>query len=176
MFTPDPGICQPPFTSYPPPLPEGEGEMTSPPAHSTWAGVVKGQPPPAVSPGPSPPPSAHLLQLYKDCVARGTWARLIFETKGGEEELSFSCRVQAGAATSKAANEATAAPRASKKQGKKRPANERRRQRARRRRQAWEERRRASAAAGAATATGSSGEVAAESAAPEVAAKEGASA
>jgi hypothetical protein len=39
-----------------------------------------------------------LLQLYKVCVARGTCARLIFETKGGEEELSFSCRVQAGAA------------------------------------------------------------------------------
>jgi hypothetical protein len=105
--------------------------MTSPPAHSTWAGVVKGQPPPAVSPGPSPPTSAHLLQLYKDCVARGPWAGLIFETKVGEEELSFSCRVQAGAATLKAA---TAAPRASKKQGKKRPANERRRERARRRR------------------------------------------
>ncbi len=134
LFTPDPVICQPPFTSYPPPpLPEGEGEMTSPQAHSTWAGAVKGQPPPAVSPGPSPPPSVQLCQLYKDCEARGTWARLIFETKGGEEELSFSCRVQAGAATTKAANKATAAPRASKKHGKKRPANERRRERARRR-------------------------------------------
>ncbi len=125
--------------------------MTSPHAHSTWAGVVKGQPPPAVSPGPSPPSSSHLLQLYKDCVARGTWARLIFETKGGEEELSFSCRVLAGAATSKAANEATAAPRASKKQGKKRPANKRRRERARRRRQAWEERRRWPVASGSAS-------------------------
>jgi hypothetical protein len=65
----------------------------------------------------------------------------------------------------------TAAPRASKKQGKKHPANERRREQARRRRQAWEERRRASAAAVAATATSSSGggaasgEVAAELAA-----------
>ncbi len=60
MFTHDPGICQPPFTSYPPPLPEGEGDMSkdSPHAHSTWAGVVKGQPPPTVSPGFSPPPSA----------------------------------------------------------------------------------------------------------------------
>jgi hypothetical protein len=28
--------------------------MASPPAQVTWAGVVKGQPPPAVSPGPSP--------------------------------------------------------------------------------------------------------------------------
>jgi hypothetical protein len=109
VFTPDPGICQPPFTSYPPPpLPEGEGEMTSPPAHSTWAGVVKGQPPCCFT-WPLPQ-SAHLLQLYKDCVARGTWARLIFETKRGEEELSISCRVQAGATTSKAASEATAAP------------------------------------------------------------------
>jgi hypothetical protein len=86
-----------PGTPPPPPLlPEGEGEMTSPPACSTWARVVKGYQPPAVSPGPSPPPSAHLLQFYKDWVARGTWARLIFETMGGEEELSFSCRVQAG--------------------------------------------------------------------------------
>jgi hypothetical protein len=100
--------------------------MASPPAHSTWAGVVKGQPPPVVSSGPSPP-AARLLQLYRDCVARGIWARLCFETKGGEEELSFSCRV-GGAATG-----------ASKKQG--RPANERRKERARRRRRAWEERR-----------------------------------
>ena len=63
--------------------------MASPYAHSTWTGVGKGQPPPAVSPGPSPPPSAHLLQLYKDYMARGTRARLIFETKGEEEELRF---------------------------------------------------------------------------------------
>ncbi len=98
-------VSQPPFTSHPPPPPEGEGEMSmaSPPAHSTWAGVVKGQQPPTVSPGPSPPLSAHLLQLYKNCVARGTWARLIFETMGGEEELSFLCRVPAGAATTRAA-------------------------------------------------------------------------
>jgi hypothetical protein len=27
-------------------------------------------------------------------VARGTWARLCFETTGGEEELSFLCRVK----------------------------------------------------------------------------------
>ena len=80
-----------------------------PPVHPTWAGVVKGQPPPAASPGPSPP-AARLLQLYRDCVARRTWARLCFETTGGEEELSFLCRV-GGAATS------TATKGSSKKQG-----------------------------------------------------------
>jgi hypothetical protein len=36
-------------------------------------------------------------------VARGTWPRLIFETKRGEEELSFLCRVPTGAATTRAA-------------------------------------------------------------------------
>ena len=136
MFTSDPGQPATLHQPSPPPPPEGEGEMSmaSPHAHSTWAGVVKGQPPPHVSPGPSPPPSARLLQLYKDCVARGTWARLIFETKGGEEELSFSCRVPAGAATTRAAygaradNGARAATQASKMQGTRRPAHERRRE------------------------------------------------
>jgi hypothetical protein len=70
--------------------------------------------------------------LYRDCVARGTWVRLCFETTGGEEELSFLCRI-GGAATS------TTAKGASKKQGC--PANERRRKRARRRRKALVERR-----------------------------------
>ena len=127
---------------------------TTPPTHPTWAGVVKGQPPPSVPPSPSTPPAARLLQLYKDCVARGTWARLWFETKGGEEELSFSCRV--GSSTSRTAAEAA------KKQGAKRPANERRRERARRRRKAWEERRRwpasGSAAGGAAAVIAATGE------------------
>ena len=115
----------------------------TPPFQRTWAGVVKGQPPPSVTPFPLPPLAARLLQLYKDCVARGTWARLCFETKGGEEELSISCRV-GGAATG-----------ASKKQG--RPANERRKERARRRRRAWEERRRRPAGEGAAAATAATG-------------------
>ena len=127
---------------------------TTPPTHPTWAGVVKGQPPPSVPPSPSTPPAARLLQLYKDCVARGTWARLCFETKGGEEELSFSCRV--GASTSRTATKAA------KKQGAKRPANERRRERARRRRKAWEERRRwpasGSAAGGAPAVYAATGE------------------
>jgi hypothetical protein len=79
---------------------------------------------------------------------------LCFETKGGEEELSFSCRV--GASTSRTATEAA------KKQGAKRPANERRRERARRRRKAWEERRRwpasGSAAGGAPAVFAATGE------------------
>ena len=136
---------RPPYTHLPShPLPPRERGMSKapPPVHPTWAGVVKGQPPPVVSPGPSPP-AARLLQLYRDCVARGTWARLCFETKGGEEELGISCRV-GGAATG-----------ASKKQG--RPANERRKERARRRRRAWEERRRRPAAEGAGAATAATG-------------------
>ncbi len=104
--------------------------MASPPIHATWAGTVKGH----SQPSPSTPPAARLLHLYRDCVARGKWARLLFETEGGEEVLSFSCG--AGAAQPRAATGT------SKKQGSKRPANERRRERARRRRQAWEERRR----------------------------------
>ncbi len=96
---------------------------------------------------PLPPPAARLLQIYKDCVARGIWARLMFETVEGEEELSFSCRVKGGA--TRAAT--------SKKQGAKRLANQRRKERARRRRKAWEERRRVSATADAATATAAAG-------------------
>ncbi len=64
--------------------------------------------------------------------------------KGGEEELSISCRV-GGAATSRAVTGA------SKKQEY--PANERRKERARRRRRAWKQRRRWPAA-GAASQTG----------------------
>ncbi len=129
MFTSDPGqpatLHQPFHPSPPPPKGKGETSMASPHAYSTWAGVVKGHPPPPVSPGPSPPPSAHLLQLYKDCVARGIWARLIFETKGGEEELSFLCRVPVGASTTRAAYGARADNRA--RAAARRPANERRR-------------------------------------------------
>jgi hypothetical protein len=53
---------------------------------------------------------------------------LYFENKGGEEELSISCRV--GASKSRTSTKAA------KKQGAKRPANERRTERARRRRKA----------------------------------------
>jgi hypothetical protein len=31
-------------------------------------------------------------------MARGIWTRLMFETVGGEEELSFACRVKGRAA------------------------------------------------------------------------------
>ncbi len=56
------------------------------PSPATWAEAVRGQQPP-VSSSHLPPPAARLLQLYKECVARGTWARLVFETNGGEEEF-----------------------------------------------------------------------------------------
>jgi hypothetical protein len=59
---------------------------------------------------------------------------LCFETKGGVEELRFSCRV--GASTSRTPTEAA------KKKGAKHPANGRRRERARKRRKVREERRR----------------------------------
>jgi hypothetical protein len=61
-------------------------------------------------------------------VVRGTWARLVFETRGREEEFSFF----SGSAI--AAAEATGVHR---RQGKKHPTNERRKERARRRREAW---------------------------------------
>ncbi len=83
---------------------------------------------------------------------------MCFETKGGEEELSFSCRV--GASTSRTPTEAA------KKQGAKHPANERRKERARRRRKAWEERRRRPAsgfaAGGAAAIIAAIGELASQ--------------
>jgi hypothetical protein len=69
----------------------------TPPFQRTWSGVVKGQP-------PTTPSGCPLLQLYKDYVARGTWARLCLQTKGCEEELSISYRV--GASTSRTATKA----------------------------------------------------------------------
>jgi hypothetical protein len=104
-----------------------------------------GQPLSHTPPGPasrhSPPLSAHILQLYKDCVAKGIRAKLVFETRGGEEEYSFFCSPQPEAATTAAAT--TAAAGCSHRQGKKkkRPPNKRRRERARRRWEAWIERR-----------------------------------
>ena len=73
-------------------------------------------------------------------MARGAWARLVFETKDGAEELHFSCG--AGAA----------APGYLHRQGNIRPANERTRERARRRRREWVERRKAAGGAGAGAA------------------------
>ena len=118
-----------------------------PPSPPSWAEMVRrgttlplGQPPSHTPPGPAsrypPPLSAHILQLYKDCVARGIWAKLVFETRGGGEEYSFFCSPQPRATA------ATTAARSSHRQGrKKRPPNKRRRERARRRREAWIERR-----------------------------------
>jgi hypothetical protein len=123
-----------------------------PPSPPSWAEMVRrgttlllGQPPSHTPPGPasrhSPPLSAHILQLYKDCVAKGIRAKLVFETRGGEEEYSFFCSPQPEAATTAAA--ITAAAGCSHRQGKKkkRPPNKRRRERARRRWEAWIERR-----------------------------------
>jgi hypothetical protein len=118
-----------------------------PPSPPSWAEMVRrgttlplGQPPSHTPPGPAsrypPPLSAHILQLYKDCVARGIWAKLVFETREGGEEFIFFCSHQPGATA------ATTAARSSHRQGrKKRPPNKRRREQARSRREAWIERR-----------------------------------
>ncbi len=61
-----------------------------PPSPPSWAEMVRrgttlplGQPP---SRGPasrhSPPLSAHILQLYKDCVAKGIRAKLVLRQEG----------------------------------------------------------------------------------------------
>jgi hypothetical protein len=123
-----------------------------PPSTPSWAEMVRrgttlplGQPPSHTPPGPasrhSPPLSAHILQLYKDCVAKGIRVKLVFETRGGEEEYSFFCSPQLEAATTAAATTAEAG--CSHRQGKKkkRPPNKRRRERARKRWEAWIERR-----------------------------------
>jgi len=114
-------------------------ERTAPfPTPPSWAEIVRrGMNPPVVQPHPSPASrhshTAHILQLYRDCVARGTWAKLILETRGGEEEINFFCSPQPGAAATQAAE-------AFHKQAKKKcPANKRRRERAKRRREAWRE-------------------------------------
>ena len=88
-----------------------------PPSPPSWEEMVRrgttlplGQPPSHTPPGPAsrhpPPLSAHILQLYKDCVARGIWAKLVFETRGGGEEFSFFCSPQPGAAATAAATTA----------------------------------------------------------------------
>jgi len=150
------------------------------PSLPSWAEMVKrgttppwGQPPPHPPPGPAsrgpPPPSACILQLYRDCVARGIWAKLIFETRGGEEQFSFHCSPQpAGAATAAATRAAAGAP---CRQGKKkRPPNQRRRERAKRRREAWMERRNIKSQASRATfaATAQASTMAASAAAPPI--------
>ncbi len=190
MF-PLPLVLQPtrsPLSLPPTPSPYGVGDKVAevehtvpPPSLPSWAEMVRrgttlplGQPPSHTPPGPAsrhpPPLSAHILQLYKDCVARGIWAKLVFETSGGREEYSLFCSPQprdaataaatraaatAAATTAAAAAAATtAAAVASHRVGKKkrRPPNQRRRERARRRREAWIERRNCNSTISATTA------------------------
>jgi hypothetical protein len=58
---------------------------------------------------------------YQICVARSVWARLIFETRGGDERFDFSCTNPPDAHA----------------QGSKCPADARRREQQKRRREAW---------------------------------------
>jgi hypothetical protein len=127
----------------------GAGRTATPPNPPSWVKIVSRGPTPPLGPASfstSPSLPTRLLQLYKECVVRGTWARLVFETRGGKEEFSFF----SGSAI--AAKEAAGVHR---RQGKKSPANKRRKERARRRREAWLERRRpGSSQPGSKTATG----------------------
>ncbi len=185
---PSPYLLPPPLTSI-----WGEATIVAkvehtvpPPSPPSWAKMVRrgttlplGQPPSHTTPGPasrhSPPLSAHILQLYKDCVARGIWAKLVFETSGGREEYSLFCSPQpraaatapattsaATAAATTAAGTAAATPAAATaaavgshrlgKKKKRRPPNKRRREQARRRREAWIERRKCNSTISATTA------------------------
>jgi len=65
--------------------------------------------------------STRLLGVYRQCVERGIWARIQLETRGGVEEVTFSC------------SQTTVFP----KKTKKRPPNARRQQYNRERREAW---------------------------------------
>jgi hypothetical protein len=65
--------------------------------------------------------STRLLGVYRQCVERGIWARIQLETRGGVEEVTFSC------------SETAVFP----KKTKKRPPNARRQQYNIERREAW---------------------------------------
>jgi hypothetical protein len=65
--------------------------------------------------------STHLLGVYRQCVERGIWARIQLESRGGVEEVTFSCR------------ETAVFP----KKTKRRPPNARRQQYNRERREVW---------------------------------------
>ncbi len=113
---------RPPLSLLPPSWGEGtkvaEVEHTAPsPSPPSWAGMVRkgttlplGQPPSHTPPGPRSrhpsPLSAHILRLYKDCVARGIWAKLVFETSGGREEYSLLSSPQPREAATAAATTA----------------------------------------------------------------------
>jgi hypothetical protein len=72
-------------------------------------------------PAASPAMSIRLLGVYWQCVERGVWARIQLESRGGVEEVTFSCR------------ETTVFP----KKPKRRLPNARRQQYNRERREAW---------------------------------------
>jgi hypothetical protein len=41
---------------------------------------------------PLDPTAANILQLYMACVASRSWARVVFETRGGVQSFDFSCQ------------------------------------------------------------------------------------
>jgi hypothetical protein len=86
--------------------------------------------------GRTPPPTcsvtSRLLDLYRDCMDSGSWARVLYDACGGLEKLIFIRKIEPVSAP------AAAAP--PHKNG--RPASARRRAHDKRRREAWAERRR----------------------------------
>jgi hypothetical protein len=82
------------------------------------------------------PPFAHLLNLYRICVAEGRWARFSLETKYVEEELSFTCSGRPAAAAPSPSAPST------QKHCRKCPPNQRRREKERRRQEVRKENRR----------------------------------
>ena len=137
-----------------------EGERTVPPPSPSWAEMVRrGIHPQSRSTLPPPPapaghhpshPFAHLLNLYRGCVAEGRWARFTLETRCGEEEFSFTCSGRPAAA---AAGPIPAAP-TTRRHVRKRPPNQRRREKERRRQEVRKEKRTADHAAALSEAAG----------------------
>ncbi len=83
-------------------------------------------PPPAPAEHHPSPPFAHLLNIYRRCVAEGRLACFTLETKYGEEELSFTCNGRPAAAAPSPSAPST------QKRCRKRPPNQRRREKERR--------------------------------------------
>ena len=81
-------------TTAPPPLT---------PAPATWAGIAQrgvnvNLPNRVPTPAPLPSPStAHLIEMYNECVARGVWVKLVLEAKGGSESGTLHCSTSAAA-------------------------------------------------------------------------------
>ncbi len=118
----------------PPPSPPSRAEVLR-----RGTTLPLGQPlshtPPVPASRHPPPLFAHILQQHKDCVERRIWVKLVFETRGGDEEYSFFCSPQPGATAA-----TTAAGRSHRKGRKKCPPNKRQREQARMRREARIER------------------------------------